>query len=73
MLLSHEKEKKREFNRRIMNIEHGTVTPLLFSVSEVLGSECFMFHKHMAQKKAEKFRVKVAKKLSQLLDTNYHL
>ena len=55
VLLRHEKEKKRECNGRIMSIEHGTVTPLVFSVSEVLGSESFMFHKHMAQKKAEKF------------------
>ena len=55
MLLKHEKEKKREYNRRIMNIEHGTFTLLIFSVSSVLGKECSMFHKHMAEKTAKKF------------------
>ena len=55
VLLRHEKEKKREYNRRVMNIEHGTFTPLLFSVSGVLSKECSMFHKHMAEKIAKKF------------------
>ena len=50
MLLRHEKEKKREYNRRIMNITHGAFTPLVFSVSGVLGKECSMFHKHLAKK-----------------------
>ena len=55
MLLRHEKEKKREYNRRIMNIEHGTFTSLAFSVSGVLGKECSMFHKPMAEKIAKIF------------------
>ena len=54
VLLRHEKEKNREYNRRVMNIEHGTFTPLVFSVSGVLGKECSMFHKHMAEKIAKK-------------------
>ena len=48
--MRHEKKKKREYNRRIMNIEHGTFTLLVFTVSGVLGKECSMFHKHMAEK-----------------------
>ena len=55
VLLRDEKEKKREYNKRIMNIEPGTFTPLVFSVSGVLGKECSMFHKHMAEKIAKKF------------------
>ena len=55
VLLRHEKEKKRQYNRRIMNLEHGIFTPLLFSVSGVLSKECSMFHKHMAEKIAKKF------------------
>ena len=55
VLLRHEKEKKREYNRRIMNKDHGTFTPLVFSVSGVLGKECSMFHKHMAEKIGKKF------------------
>ena len=54
MLLRHEKEKKREYNRRIMNIEHGTFTSLVFSVSGVLGKECSMFHKYLAEEIAKK-------------------
>ena len=55
VLLRFEKEMKQEYNRRIMNVEHGTFTPLVFSVSGVLGKECYMFHKHMAGKIAKKF------------------
>ena len=29
-----------------MNIEHGTFTPLVFSVSGRVGKEYSMFHKH---------------------------
>ena len=54
MLLRHEKEKKREYNRRIMNITHGAFTPLVFSVSGVLGKECSMFHKYLAEEIAKK-------------------
>ena len=38
-----------------MNIEHGTFTPLVFSVSGVYGKECSMFHKHIAEKIAKNF------------------
>ena len=38
-----------------MNIEHGTFTPLVFSVSGVLGKECSMFHKHVSEKIAIKY------------------
>ena len=40
VLLRHEKETKREYNRRIMYIEHGAFTLLVFSVSGVLSKEC---------------------------------
>ena len=51
MLLRHEKEKKQEYNKRIINIEHGTFTSLVFSVSK----ESSMFHKHITEKTAQKF------------------
>ena len=50
MLLRHEKEKKREYNRRVMNIEHDTCTPL-----DVLCKECSMFHTQMTEKIAKKY------------------
>ena len=37
-----------------MNIEHGTFTPLVFSVRGVLGKECSMFQKLMADKTTKK-------------------
>ena len=49
------KKKNREYNSRIMNIEQGTFTPLVFTVSGVLGKECCMFLKQMAKKIANKF------------------
>ena len=38
-----------------MSTDHDTFTPLVFSVSGVLGQECPMFHKHMGEKIAKKF------------------
>ena len=45
-----EKEKKRTYNNRIMNVEHGAFTPLVFLLTEGEGPEMSMFHKHIAQK-----------------------
>jgi hypothetical protein len=44
----HENEKKRQYNDRIMNVEHGTFTPLIFSVNGGAGPEATKFHKHIA-------------------------
>ena len=33
VLNKHEQEKKRQYNQRIMNIEHGTFTPLIFTTT----------------------------------------
>ena len=47
VLLIHEKVKKREYNRRIMHVS--------FSVSGVLGKQCSMFHKQMAEETAKNY------------------
>ena len=36
----HEAEKKRAYNDRVMNIEHETFTPLVFSLNGVMSPEC---------------------------------
>ena len=54
ILNKHEKEKKRHYNRRIMEIEHGTFTPLIFTTSGVMGHECNIFHKALAEKLSQK-------------------
>ena len=50
----HEAAKKRKYNDRIMNVEHGTFTPLVFSLNGVMAPECARFHKHLASKIATK-------------------
>ena len=40
VLRSHEMEKKRKYNRRIMEVEHGSFTPLVFTTSGVMVHEC---------------------------------
>ena len=50
----HEREKKRQYNNRIMNVEHGTFTPLMFSVNGGMAKECLKFHKFVPEKIANK-------------------
>ena len=39
----NEKEKKRNYNNRILQIEHGTFTPLVFSIYGNMRRECAKF------------------------------
>ena len=50
----HENEKKRNYNDRIINIEHGTFTPLIYSINGGVGPETAVFHKHIAERITEK-------------------
>ena len=54
VLTNHEAEKKRDYNDRIMSIEHGTFTPLVFALNGVMSPECEKFHQHLASKIADK-------------------
>ena len=54
ILKKHEKEKQRACNSRIMNVEHGTYTPLVFSLTSGEGPETSFFHEHIVQKIANK-------------------
>ena len=53
-LKKHEQEKKRQYNQRIMQIEHGTFTPLVFTSTGVMAPECLMYHKALAHKICQK-------------------
>ena len=64
ILKKHEKEKKRAYNNRIMNVEHWTFTQLVFSLTGVEGPETSTFHKHISQKYCEKSEEKHKKVLS---------
>ena len=50
----HENEKKRTYERRILEVEHSSFTPLVFSVTSGMAGECNMFYKRLAQMLAEK-------------------
>ena len=50
ILKNHEKAKKRGYNKRVMEVEHGTFTPLIFTTTGVMSHECSVFHKSLAEK-----------------------
>ena len=54
VLRKHETKKKRQYNRRVMEVEHGTLTPLIFTTSGVMGHECQKYHKSLADKLCNK-------------------
>ena len=54
ILQSHEAEKKRKYNARVIQIEQGTFTPLVVTVKGVMGPEAIRYHKALASKIAEK-------------------
>ena len=64
VFIKHEREKKRQYNNRIMNVEHGTFTPLVFSVNGGMAKECLKFHKFVAEKIANKSGCRYEKVLS---------
>ena len=47
-------EKKRHYNERILQIEHGSFTPLIFSTTGGMGREASTFYSKVAEKIAEK-------------------
>ena len=50
----NEKEKKRSYNNRIIEIEHGYFTPLVFSATGGRGREAQNFFKRLAEMVSEK-------------------
>ncbi|PFX27073.1 hypothetical protein AWC38_SpisGene8224 [Stylophora pistillata] len=45
----HESEKTRRYANRVMEVEHGTFTPLIFSTTGGMGTECKIYHKRLAE------------------------
>ena len=52
--LQHEKEKKKAYNHRIMHVDKGSFTPLIFSTTGGMGPESTMYHKRLAELIAQK-------------------
>ena len=55
----HENEKKRQYSSRVLDIEHGTFTPLVFTTTGGMGQECLRYHSRLAElialKKGEQY------------------
>ena len=43
-----EEEKKIQYNQRIMDVEHGSFTPLVIGTNGGMGSECKTFMRNLA-------------------------
>ena len=50
----NEKSKKRSYNQRVIEVEHSSFTPLVFSCYGGLSKECSTFYKKLAELLAEK-------------------
>ena len=50
----HEKEKRREYNQRVQEIEHGTFTPLVFSATGGMAPAAQVFYRRLAALISEK-------------------
>ena len=50
----HEKEEKRMFANRVMEVEQATFTPLVFTTTEGMAEECRRYHNRLAELLADK-------------------
>ena len=55
----HENEKKYQYSSRVLDIEHGTFTLLVFTTTGGMGQECLRYHSRLAElialKKGEQY------------------
>ena len=45
----HEKEKKRQYAERVMEIEQGTFTSIVFTTTGGIADECIKYHSKLAE------------------------
>ena len=57
----HENEKKRQYAERVMEIEQGTFTPLVFTTTDGMADECVRHHCRLAELIANKKGVRLLK------------
>ena len=58
---TNEAAKKREYGERVLNVEHGTFTPLVFSSFGGMSVECTQFYNRLADKISEKRDISISK------------
>lgn len=55
----HENDKKRLYSRRVLDVEHGSFTPLVFTTTGGMGKECIRYYSRLAEliaaKKGEQY------------------
>ena len=60
----HENDKKRLYTQRVMDVEQGTFTPLVFTTTGGMGEECKRYHDRLAElvaaKKGENYATTVS-------------
>ena len=56
-----ENQKKREYRERVVNVEHGSFTPLVFSSLGGMSVECLHFYNRIADKISEKRDISTSK------------
>ena len=61
---THENEKKRLYSRRVLDIEHGTFTPLVFTTTGGMDKECLRYHSRFGELIAIKKGEQYAKTMS---------
>ena len=52
---THEREKKRQYNQRISEVEHSSFSPLIFSSTGGMGKEATTFYKRLTSMLSEKW------------------
>ena len=57
----NEKEKKKAYNNRIIEVEHGTLTPLVFSATGGMSRECRKFYSRLSQMLSDKRGIELSK------------
>ena len=55
-LVRNEQEKKRQYSQRVVNVNRGVFTPLVFSTSGVIGRECDVFLKTLGSEICSKHK-----------------
>ena len=64
-LLKNEEEKKRQYSNRVLQVENGTFTPLVFTANGGMGRECHKFYQRLADMIADK------RDITSSITTNY--
>ena len=54
ILKEQEEEKKRKYQQRVLDVEMGSFTPLVFETNDGTGADCNCFLKRLAEKLSEK-------------------